>query len=103
FPMSTPLYGMWNGDRPGSRPTANGRLIQTALISIPAELEKVLRDLGYSRAILLTAPIRFDQLGALGKALAAMHANPTVVATQLAVHESYHLHSQIPVWLDQPH
>jgi hypothetical protein len=47
--------------------------------------------------------MRLDELGALGQALIAMHVNPTVVSTQLAVHESYHLHSQIPVWLDQRH
>ncbi len=101
--MSTPLYGMWDGNAVGPHPTANGQIIQTALRPVPAELESTLRSRGDMRAVLLTAPIRFDELGALGKALAGMKADPTIVSTQLAVHESYHLHSQIPVWLDQPH
>ena len=101
--LSTPLYGMWNGEPPGPNPNANGTAIAATVSRLPPELEAEMRRLGYSRAIILPVPLRFEALGSLGKALVAMHADPTVMLTQLAVHESYHLHSQIPVWLDQPH
>lgn len=100
---STPLYAMWDGDSVGRSPTANGRMMERVLSPIPPELERTMRARGFTRAIILTAPIRFEELGNLGKALVAMHADPLIIATQLAVHESYHLHSQIAVWLDQAH
>ena len=101
--LATPLYGMWNGDPVGPRPLPNGPLITKTLSTLPPELEADLRAGGIARAIMLQVPVRFEDIGSLGKALAGMRIDPVSMLTQLAVHESYHLHSQIAVWLDQPH
>ena len=99
--LATPLYGMWNGDPIGADATANVG-IAAALSAVPIELEDALRALGESRAVLLPAPLRLDELGAFGAALKSMGIDPTLMLAQLAVHESYHLHSQFPTWLGQP-
>jgi hypothetical protein len=101
--LMTALYGLWDGDPPGPHPVVGNGDIAATMTTIPPELERAIRSTGNSRAVVLLAPVRFDELGALGRALAAMHADPVVLGTQLVVHEGYHLHSQIPVWLDQSH
>ncbi|NOT10130.1 MAG: hypothetical protein HOP28_18205 [Gemmatimonadales bacterium] len=100
--FSTPLYGMWNGDSVRRDPSQGNAGIASSLRPIPPELEQVLRGMGEIRVVFLPVPLRFETLGALGRSLQAMKIDPTLMMSQLAVHESYHLHSQIPTWLGQP-
>jgi hypothetical protein len=100
--LSTPLYAMWNADPLGPNPTpGNGALIAT-LRAVPRELETALRARGDNRVVILPAPLRYEDLGALGQALRSMNIKTKPMLVQLAIHESYHLHSQFPTWLDQP-
>jgi hypothetical protein len=99
--FSTPLYGMWNGDPVGPNARVK-RLPGTSDAPIlPAALERVLRDEGDTRVVIIPAILDFDRLGALGNALRQMQIDPVTLLAPLAVHESYHLHSQFPAWLDQ--
>jgi hypothetical protein len=99
--LSTPLYAMWNVDPVGPNPAAGNGAIVSTLRSAPPELEDALRARGSTRAVIVPAPLRFEDLGALGRSLQSMNIRPTPLLAQLAIHESYHLHSQFPAWLDQ--
>jgi hypothetical protein len=92
---------MWNGDPVGP----NARLKQLPGTSVPptvpAAIERALRAGGDTRAVIIPAILDFDRLGALGSALRQMQVDPVNVLAPIAVHESYHLHSQFPAWLDQ--
>jgi hypothetical protein len=61
-----------------------------------------LRSRGVARAVVLNVPLRLASMGRLGGMLLAMKADPASLQSDLAVHESFHLHSQFPTWLDQP-
>jgi hypothetical protein len=100
--LSTPLYAMWNGDAVGKNPNQVNAGITTALRPVPRELEEALRAGGDTRAVIVPVPLRYEDLGNFGKALQSMNVKTTPMLAQIAVHESYHLHSQIPSWLDQP-
>jgi hypothetical protein len=45
--------------------------------------------------------MKFAALGRLGDMLQKAQADPAKLQADLAVHESFHLHSQFPTWLDQ--
>lgn len=100
--FSTPLYGMWNGDPVG--PNARVRQLPGTGDSptIPPALERALRGGGDTRVVIIHAILDFDRMGALGDAMRQMRADPVRLLAPIAVHESYHLHSQFPAWLDQP-
>jgi hypothetical protein len=57
---------------------------------------------GESRVILLDVPLVYADLGQIGALLERVAPPPTVLQAQLALHESYHLHSQFPTFFDQP-
>jgi hypothetical protein len=100
--LSTPLFALWNVDSIGPRADAGNKAIATALRRAPRELEDALRSAGETRAVIIPSPLYLDSIGNLGRALSAMKVKILPMLGQLAVHESFHLHSQMPSWLDQP-
>lgn len=100
--LSTPLFALWNVDAIGPRADSGNKAIATALRRAPQELEDALRSAGETRAVIIPSPLYLDSLGGLGRALIAMKVKVVPMLGQLAVHESFHLHSQMPSWLDQP-
>jgi hypothetical protein len=101
--FSTPLYGMVNLDPVGSG-VPNGVLRGTASMrAVSASLAADLRRLGVTRAVVLASPLDFGRLGQLGAMLRAQGADPARLQGYLAVHESFHLHTQFPSWLKQAH
>jgi hypothetical protein len=101
-PFSTPIYGMINADPVGPRATAMASQLAVAQRPAPDEAVEVLRGRGIARAVVLGVPLEFAGLGRLGEMLADAKADPVLIQADLAVHESFHLHSQFPTWLDQP-
>jgi hypothetical protein len=99
--MSTPLYALWNVDSIGPRADDGNKGIAGALRRAPRELENALRKSGETRAVMLPSPLYLDSIGNLGRALSTMGVKIVPMLAQLAVHESFHLHSQMPSWLDQ--
>jgi hypothetical protein len=99
--FSTPLYGMWNGDPVGPRARMKQLPGTSDPPTVPAALERALRAGGDTRAVIIPAILDLDRLGALGSALRQARVDPVNVLAPIAVHESYHLHSQFPAWLDQ--
>jgi hypothetical protein len=99
--MSTPLYALWNVDPVGPRADAGNGGIAAALRRAPREIEEALRSAGETRAMFVPSPLNLDSIGALGRALKAMQVKIVPMLAQLVVHESFHLHSQMPSWLDQ--
>jgi len=98
---STPLYGMWNVDSITVPLGTGNSAVAGTLRRLPREAERALLDMGERRAVFLPVPLRLETLGAFGKTLQDMKVDVRTILLQLAVHESYHLHSQIPVWLGQ--
>lgn len=100
-PMATGLYGFWNGDSVGpNAPRMWARLAET-MQAVAPEIEAALRAEGETRTLLLGVPLDYAGLGAIGERLAALGRNPTLTLALMAVHESYHLHSQFPTLFDQ--
>ena len=99
--MSTPLYALWNIDSIGPRADEGNKGIAGALRRAPREVEEALGSAGETRAVILPSPLYLDSIGNLGRALKAMQVKIVPMLGQLAVHESFHLHSQMPSWLDQ--
>lgn len=100
--LSTPLYGMLNLDPAGPGAVSGGAdLLESWRRRVnPADTAKF-AALDLRRAVILPVPLNFSNLGAFGKALAQIKADPARMQADLAVHESFHLHSQFPTWLDQ--
>jgi hypothetical protein len=100
-PFSTPLYGMIDSDPVG--PGAIDGASELAVVSRPAPPAVVaaLRARGVARVVVFNVPMDLRSLGRLGEMLAAAKADPARIQADLAVHESFHLHSQFPTWLDQ--
>ncbi|MEW5917192.1 MAG: hypothetical protein AB1762_12340 [Gemmatimonadota bacterium] len=99
--LSTPLYAMWNGDSVGRNPNKFNAGIVTTFRAVPPELETALRRDGDTRVVIVPSPLRLEDLGNFGRALQSMNVRVVPMLTQLAIHESYHLHVQMPTWLDQ--
>lgn len=100
-PFSTPLYGMINSDSVGPRAIEGASDLMVVRQGAPSSVTDVLRSRGITRVVVLNVPMNFDGLGRLGEMLKAAHADPAPIQADLAVHESFHLHSQFPTWLGQ--
>lgn len=101
--FSTPLYGMVNLDAVGPEAlddVVRGTASMRAVSSVAAA---ELRRHDVSRAVVLASPLDFTRLGQLGAMLRAQGADPARLQGYLAVHESFHLHTQFPFWLRQQH
>jgi hypothetical protein len=100
-PFSTRLYGMIDSDSigPGASEDASGLAVVRR--PAPPAVAAALRARGIARVVVLNVPMRFAGLGRLGEMLTAAKADPARMQAELAVHESFHLHSQFPTWLDQ--
>ena len=99
--FSTPLYGMIDIDPIG--PAAVKGAADLAVVSRPAPpgVVAALRRHGIARTVVLNVPLNFGGMGKLGDMLIATKADAARIQADLAVHESFHLHSQFPTWLDQ--
>ncbi len=100
--LSTPLYGMIDLDPAGPGAIDGGAdlLVSWRRRLNPADTSTLVA-LGLRRAVILAVPLNFNALGSLGSSLAKTGADPARMQADLAVHESFHLHSQFPTWLDQ--
>jgi len=100
-PLSTPLYGMIDGDSIGPRAIDGaGALAGASRRASPATVA-ALRAKGVTRVVVLNVPLDFGGLGRLGEMLRNAQADPVRIQADLAVHETFHLHAQFPTWLDQ--
>ncbi|GAB5536405.1 MAG: hypothetical protein Rubg2KO_26540 [Rubricoccaceae bacterium] len=100
-PFPVQLYGFWNGDSLGANPHPLWSQFSATMQRTALEIEAAIRARGEARTIVLRAPLRTAELGPLGEMLEQMDMNPVDILARLAVHESYHLHSQFPTWFDQ--
>ncbi len=98
--FSTALYGMIDLDPVGPH-ARNATELAAAFHQPTPVVASALRAQGVRRAIVLNVPLDFGPLGALGRMLTTMKADPALLHADLAVHESFHLHTQFPAWLDQ--
>ncbi|MFN8669288.1 MAG: hypothetical protein U0164_19035 [Gemmatimonadaceae bacterium] len=100
-PLSTPLYGLLDLDTLGSGAEASpmAELVKTARVS--RVLGDALRAREVTRVVVIPAPLRLGDLGALGSMLQQQGADPVQLQLYLAVHEGFHLQSQFPTWLGQ--
>lgn len=101
-PLATPLYGLIDTDPVGPRATPGVLASLGKLQHVSAELHRVLASHRATRVVVLPQPLRFEDLGAFGKVMQQQGADPVMLQLYLAVHEGFHLHSQVPTWLDQP-
>jgi hypothetical protein len=101
-PFSTPLYGMIDTDSLGPRAIEQAGDLAVVRHQVPPTVAAELRARGVSRVVVLNVPLDFGRLGRLGDMLRSAKADPALLQADLAVHESFHLHSQFPTWLDQP-
>ena len=97
--FSTPVYALINLDAIG--PRANAADMAGAFPPVEPAVAARLRELGVTRVVALNMPLNFDRLGRFGEMMKTMTMNPALMQADLAVHESFHLHSQFPRWLDQ--
>lgn len=95
--MATPLYGMISLQEPTAAATNPG--LVSALQRVDGADSAALARQGVARGVVLVVPLRFERLGALGEMLARANADPVRIQTEMAVHESFHLQVQFPVWL----
>ena len=100
-PFSTPIYGMIDSDSIGPAAIEGADQLPVVLKPAPPAVAAALRERGVTRAVVLNVPMTFAGLGRLGEVLASSKADPVLIQADLAVHESFHLHSQFPTWLDQ--
>ena len=101
-PFSTPIYGMIDSDPVGPGAVEGADQLPVVQKPAPPAIAAALRARGVTRAVVLNVPMTFAGLGRLGEMLASSKADPVLIQADLAVHESFHLHSQFPTWLDQP-
>ncbi len=101
--FSTPLYGMVNLDSVGPDVPRDMVRGTASMRTVSRVLAVELRDHDVARAVVLATPLDFTRLGQLGKALRTQGADPARLQGYLAVHESFHLHTQFPLWLRQAH
>lgn len=101
-PLATPLYGLIDTDPIGPRATPEALASLARQQDVSTELRRVLATHRATRVVVLPQPLRFDDLGAFGKVMQQQGADPVMLQLYLAVHEGFHLHSQVPTWLDQP-
>jgi len=99
--FATPIYGMINSDPIGPNAIEGASDISVTTRRSPETVTAPLRMRGVARAVVLNVPMNLRSLGRLGEMLAAAKADPARIQADLAVHESFHLHSQFPTWLDQ--
>jgi len=100
-PFSTPLYGMIDSDSIGPRAIDGAADIAVVARKPPSAVAAALRSRGIARVVVFNVPMNLAALGRLGEMLIAAKADPARIQADLAVHESFHLHSQFPTWLDQ--
>lgn len=100
-PFSSPIYGMIDSDSVGSGATEDSRHLFVVLRPAPAPVVADLRARGITRVVALNVPMDLSGLGRLGEMLREANADRALMQADLAVHESFHLHSQFPTWLDQ--
>jgi hypothetical protein len=100
-PFSSPIYGMIDSDPMGSGATEDARNLFVVLRPAPAPVVAELRARGITRVLALNVPMNVGGLGRLGEMLREAGADLALMQADLAVHESFHLHSQFPTWLDQ--
>jgi hypothetical protein len=101
-PLTAMFYSFWNGDRAGDAAQAGWLGLLNTMAHTAPELEAAARARGDSRMLVLGIPLVYADHGELGAILAQAAPPPLVLLTLFAVHESYHLHSQFPTFLDQP-
>ncbi|HYR09817.1 MAG TPA: hypothetical protein VEQ60_18730, partial [Longimicrobium sp.] len=100
-PFSSPLYGMIDSDSVGSGAIESAAELDVVRRPAPAAVAAQLRARGITRVVALNVPLDFGRLGRLGEMLRSGNADPALMHADLAVHESFHLHSQYPTWLAQ--
>ncbi len=100
-PFATPLYGMIDSDPIGAHAIAGAEKLSVVQRPAPPAVAAALREHGITRIVVFNVPLRFGALGRIGEMLERANANPALLQADLAVHESFHLHSQFPTWLDQ--
>jgi hypothetical protein len=100
-PFSTPMYGMIDSDPVGSGATEDAPNLGVVRHPAPPAVAAELRARGITRVVVLNVPMDFGTLGRIGEMLRSANADPALIQSDLAVHESFHLHSQFPTWLDQ--
>ena len=100
-PFATSLYGMIDSDPIGAYATDGAAELSVVRRPAPPAAVAALRERAITRIVVLNVPLRFSALGRLGEMLERANANPVLLQADLAVHESFHLHSQFPTWLDQ--
>ncbi|HEX6372275.1 MAG TPA: hypothetical protein VF006_25375 [Longimicrobium sp.] len=100
-PFSSPIYGMIDSDPAGSGATEDSRHLFVARRPAPPAVVAKLRARGITRVVALNVPMNVGGLGRLGEMLREANADLALMQADLAVHESFHLHSQFPTWLDQ--
>lgn len=100
-PFSSPIYGMFDSDPVGSGAIESAAELDVVRRPVPPGVTAELRARGVTRVVALNVPMDFGRLGRLGEMLRSGNADPVLMQADLAVHESFHLHSQYPTWLAQ--
>lgn len=100
-PFSSPIYGMIDSDPIGSGATEDARDLSVVRRPAPEAVVAGLRGRGITRVVVLNVPMHLGTLGRLGEVLRQAGADLALMQADLAVHESFHLHSQFPTWLHQ--
>lgn len=100
-PFSTPMYGMIDSDPVGSGAVEHAGELDVVRRPAPPAVAAALHARGVTRVVVLNVPMNFATLGRIGEMLQSANADPARIQADLAVHESFHLHSQFPTWLAQ--
>jgi len=92
---------MIDSDPIGSGAIGNAGDLAVVRRPAPSAVVDALRARGITRVVVLNVPMDFGSLGPLGEMLRSTSTDPALFQADLAVHESFHLHSQFPTWLAQ--
>lgn len=98
--MKTDPFRFWTSDPIGPRAVPAMKWVGALMTSAPQDLATALASIGVTRAMILR--IDFDQ-GPLAKLdLSRYFGSFDGLRFMWLVHETFHLYSQFPAWLDQP-
>ena len=98
--MKTGPFRFWTSDPIGPHAVPAMKGLGELMASAPQDLATALASIGVTRAMMLR--IDFEQ-GPLAKLdLSRYFSSFDVLRFLWVVHETFHLYSQFPVWLDQP-
>jgi hypothetical protein len=98
--MKTGPYRFWTSDPIGPHAVPAMKDLGELMTSAPQDLATALASIGVTRAMMLRIDFEQGPLATLD--LSRYFSSLDVLRFLWIVHETFHLYSQFPVWLDQP-